>query len=73
MIGMDPKVARYFKKILSSLFAGLMWLFINVVAGIYFELAYSTNYPSIIHVLFFLWLAASLGLLLWFLYKTWSK
>jgi hypothetical protein len=39
--GMDPEVARYFRKILRSLFAGLMWLFINITAGIYFELAYS--------------------------------
>jgi hypothetical protein len=72
MFGMDPEVARYFRKILRSLFAFLMWLFMNVTAGIYFKLAYSGNYSSFVHVLFFVWLVLSLVLLLWYLYKTWG-
>jgi hypothetical protein len=69
---MDPEVTKYFRKILRSLFAFLMWLLINVTAGIYFELAYSNNYSSFVHVLFFVWLTLSLVLLLWYLYKTWG-
>jgi len=72
MFGMDPEVARYFRKILRSLFAFLMWLFINITAGIYYELAYSKSYSSFVHVLFFVWLALSLAMLLWYLYKIWS-
>ena len=71
--GLDPEVTKYFKKILNSLFAGLMWMFINVIAGIYFELAYSKRYSSFIHILFFIWLGLSLILLLWYYYKVWSK
>ena len=71
--GMDPEVARYFRKILRSLFAGLMWLFINITAGIYFQLAYSKNYSSFVHILFFAWLVLSLLLLLWYYYKVWGK
>jgi hypothetical protein len=71
--GMDPEVAKYFKKILNSLFAGLMWLFINITAGIFFELAYSKSYPGIVHVLFYIWLAASLALLLWYYYRVWGR
>jgi len=71
--GMDPEVAKYFKKILNSLFAGLMWMFINITAGIYFELAHSNAYPGYVHVLFYVWLVASLGLLLWYLYRVWRK
>jgi len=70
---MDPEVTKYFRKILRSLFVFLMWLFINVTAGIYFELAYSENYSSFIHILFFVWLVISLVLLLWYLYRTWGK
>jgi hypothetical protein len=44
MFSMDPEVTKYFRKILRSLFAFLMWLFINVISGIYFKLAYSENY-----------------------------
>jgi Na+-driven multidrug efflux pump len=71
--GMDPEVTKYFKKILNSLFAGLMWMFINVVAGIYFQLAYSNRYSTFIHILFFVWLGLSLALLLWYLYKVWNN
>ena len=70
---MDPEVAKYFKKILNSLFAGLMWLFINITGGIYFGLAFSNEYPLFVNILFYVWLAASLILLLWFYYKTWGK
>lgn len=71
--GMDPEVTKYFKKIINSLFAGLMWLFINITAGIYFELAYSKRYSSFVHILFFAWLILSLVLLLWYLYKVWHN
>ena len=73
MFGMDPEVARYFRKILRSLFAFLMWLFINITAGIYFKMAYSVDYSSFVHVAFFAWLVVSLCLLLWYLYKIWGK
>jgi hypothetical protein len=71
--GMDPEVARYFRKILRSLFAGLMWLFINITAGIYFELAFSKRYSSFVHILFFVGLVISLILLLWYLFKVWNN
>ena len=73
VFGMDPEVTKYFKKIIRSLFAGLLWLFINITAGIYYQLAYSSNFTSFIHILFFIWLAASLVLLLWYLYRIWGK
>jgi hypothetical protein len=71
--GMDPEVTKYFKKIINSLFAGLMWLFINITAGIYFELAYSDRYSSFVHILFFVGFALSTLLLLWYLYKVWNN
>lgn len=73
VFGMDPEVAKYFKKILRSLFAGFMWMFINITVGIYLGLAYKENYSSFVHVLFFVGLAGSLALLLWYYYKIWGK
>jgi hypothetical protein len=73
VFGMDPEVTKYFKKIIRSLFAGLMWMFINITLGIYFELAHSSRYPSIVHILFFVWMAGSLALLLWYLYRVWRN
>jgi membrane protein DedA with SNARE-associated domain len=71
--GMDPEVAKYFKKILNSLFAMLMWMFINITGGIYIGLAYSDNFPVYVHILFYIWLAISLALLLWYYYRVWGK
>ena len=71
--GMDPEVAKYFKKILNSLFAMLMWMFINITAGIYMGLAYSDRYPAFVHILFYVWLVVSLTLLLWYYYRVWGK
>lgn len=71
--GMDPEVKRYFKKIIRSLVAGLIWMMLNITAGIYFELAYSERYPSFVHILFYAGMIISLGLLLWYLYRTWKK
>jgi hypothetical protein len=73
IFGMDPEVTKYFKKIIKSLFAGLLWLMINIIAGLYYALAYSKNYPGIVHVVFYIWLTGSLIFLLIYFYKLWSK
>jgi hypothetical protein len=71
--GMDPEVTKYFGKIVRSLSAGLLWLLLNITFGIYFELAYSNNYASWVHIVFYIWLVLSLGLLLWYLYRIWGR
>lgn len=71
--GMDPEVAKYFKKILNSLFAGLLWLLLNITGGIYYEFAFNDGGLTIVNVLFYVWLIISLALLLWFYYRVWRK
>lgn len=71
--GLDPEVTKYFKKIIRSLFAGLMWLIINITGGIYYGLAFRESYSRIVNILFYAWLAASLALLLWYYYRVWRK
>lgn len=71
--GMEPEVKRYLKKVLNSLMAGLFWLIANATAGIYFGLAITDHGISLENILFYLGLAVSLGILLWYYYHTWSK
>jgi hypothetical protein len=71
--GMDPEVTRYFQKIIRSLVSGFLWFMINITAGIYFELAYGKQYPAWVHILFFVWLAASLAFALWYNFRVWRK
>lgn len=70
--GMEPEVKKYLKKVLHSLFAGLLWLLVNVTAGIYYGLAFHEGHKAIINILFYFWLALSLGLLLWYYYRVWK-
>jgi hypothetical protein len=71
--GWDPEVQRYFRKIMSSFGYGLLWLMSGVTAGLYFGLAFRGDIPRIYNILFYLLLAAGLGLLLRYYYRLWRK
>lgn len=71
--GVEPDVRKYLKKVLNSFFIGLLWLTANVVAGIYFELAYRDGKPLIFVILFYIFFTASLFFLLRYYYRTWKK
>jgi hypothetical protein len=71
--GWDPEVKRYFRKIISSLSIGLLWLMSSVTAGLYFGLAYRKDISVVYIVLFYVLLAASLFLLLRYYYNLWKK
>jgi len=70
---MDPEVKKYFIKILYSLSFGLLWMALNVTAGIYWEMGFISNGLSILNIAFFVWLLFSLGLLLYYYYRTWRS
>lgn len=71
--GMDPEVKRYFRKIMNSFGAGMLWLILMAVLGLYFRMGYFVNgldwYNGIFYFIFF----ASLFFLLRFFYNLWRK
>jgi len=71
--GWDPEVKRYFRKIIYSFSAGLMWLMSGVTGGLYFGLAYRNDIPVIFIILFYAVFLLGLGLLLWYYYRVWKK
>jgi hypothetical protein len=70
--GWDPEVKKYFRKIINSIFLGMMWLMSGVTAGLYFGLAYRSDVSFIYNILYYVFLASSLALLLRYLYRTWK-
>jgi hypothetical protein len=70
--GWDPEVKKYFRKIINSIFLGMMWLMSGVTAGLYFGLAYRSDVSLIYNILYYVFLASSLALLLRYLYRTWK-
>ncbi len=71
--GWEPKVKKYFRKIINSYSLGLLWMMASATAGIYFELGYSNGKPVIYTIIFYVIMAITLGLLIWYYYNTWKK
>jgi len=71
--GFDPEVKKYFRKIISSFFLGFLWLLTNVTAGLYFGLGYRSERPFVYTIIFYVFLAGTLGLLLFYYYRLWRK
>jgi hypothetical protein len=71
--GWDPDVKKYFRKILNTVFFGLLWMTGCATAGIYYQLGYRTDKPFIYTILFYAGMVISLMLLLRWFYLTWKK
>lgn len=68
---MDPEVKKYFQKIIASFSMGLLWMFSIITAGLYFKLALVERSIQWYNGAFYLFLVASLALLIRFYYRTW--
>jgi hypothetical protein len=71
--GMDPEVKIYFKKIMNSFGAGLLWMLSVGTAGFFFKLAIIRNGVQWHNLVFYLASLISLAWLIFFFYKVWGK
>lgn len=69
---MDPEVSAFMQRIVHSLTSVLVWLMINAVAGLKYELALFDQSHITGTVLFYIWLVSSFIFLL-VLFKKWWK
>jgi hypothetical protein len=69
---MDPQVREFMQRIVWSLSSALLWLMINAVAGLKYELALFDASHRLGTIVFYCWLIGSfMGLL--FLFRRWWK
>jgi hypothetical protein len=69
---MEPEVTAFLQRILRTLSFALLWLLINTIAGLKFQLAIVDGTHTLGTILFYCWFFLSLyGLLR--LYKFWWK
>ena len=73
MIGMEPDIKDFLKKIIQSIFLGLLWMMVNMTAGIYFGLLFIQDRLSAGNILFYIFLAGSLTSLIRFYVRIWKK
>jgi len=69
---MEPDVKAFLLLIIQTLSMGLLWLLVNMTAGIYFDLGFFEGNPSIWNILYYIFLLGSLALLIMYLRKKWK-
>jgi hypothetical protein len=67
----DPKVKRFFLKIINSIAWSLLWMMTCATTGLYFEMANTNKKPVMIPVLFYAGMLITLLLLIRYLYRSW--
>jgi membrane protein DedA with SNARE-associated domain len=73
MSEVEPEVKVFFKRIIYSLTAGFIWLLVNATIGVRFGFAFFDNSPSVGNYLFYAWVLASLGVLVYLLMRKWDR
>jgi len=71
--GMDPEVKLYFRKIMKSFSAALLWMMLAIVPGLFFKLGYLQYGVPWYNAVFYIVLLLTLFLLLRFYYNLWRK
>ncbi len=69
--GWDPGIKKYFRKILSTIGWGMLWIMFMLTIGFYFGLANSSNTPY--RIFFYTVFAITLFLLIRYYYRLWTK
>jgi FtsH-binding integral membrane protein len=73
MSGMEEDASRFLRKIVWSLSSGLLWLFINLGIGIYNGWMVPEKNITAGNIIFYIWMALSLGALIWVNWRIWGK
>ena len=72
-MGIEPDVQDFLRRIMFSIGAGLLWLFINMTAGIFAGWFFYGTHPTKGNFIFYAWLLISFAALLRLYYRLWSK
>ncbi|MES2881218.1 MAG: hypothetical protein V4676_03650 [Bacteroidota bacterium] len=71
--GMDPAVKKYFRKIIKSFGAGLLWMMAVATAGLFFNLAIIENTMQWYNAVFYIVAFVGFVVLLFYFYKLWRR
>ena len=69
---MEPEVKAFLLLIIQSLSMGLLWMLVNMTAGIYFNLAFFDDHISIWNILYYIFFLGTLVLFIMYLRKKWK-
>ena len=69
---MEPEVKAFLLMIVQTLSMSMLWLLVNMTAGIYFNLGFFEGSPSIWNILYYVFFLASFVLLIMYFRKKWK-
>lgn len=69
---MEPDVKAFLLLIVQTISMGMLWMLINMTAGIYFNLGFFEGSPSLWNILYYIFFLVSLALLILYLRKKWK-
>lgn len=70
---MEPGIKEFFKRLVTSISLLVLWMMINMVLGIKFNLGFFEEHVQWFNIVFYIWLVASLIALIWVYKKIWEK
>ncbi len=70
---MEPEVKAFLVLIMQSVSVTLLWMLVNMTAGIYFDLAFFEGYPSVWNIIYYIFFLGTLLLLVMYLRKKWEN
>ncbi len=71
--GMEPEVRLYFRKIMKTVGAILLWAMTMATVGLFMKWAYITTGLRWQSITFYILFLLTLGLILRFLFRVWAK
>ena len=70
---MDPEVAAFLKRILTTIGIVVFWMGLNSTFGIMLGYAYVEDKWQLGNIIFYIWFVISIPLLIWYLWKLWKE
>ena len=71
--GKETDLDKYFRKILFSIFFGLLWLIGGITAGIYYQMGFFNGQPVLYNIIFYAGLITGLVFLIRYYIRLWEK
>ena len=69
---MEPEVKAFLALIINSLAMALLWMMVNMTAGIYFNLAFFDDHVTIWNIVYYIFFLTTLVLLIMYFRKKWK-
>ena len=69
---MEPEARAFLLLIVQTISMAMLWMLVNMTAGIYFNLAFFEGSPSIANIIYYIFFLITFALLILYFKKKWK-